>query len=89
MTKINDLYHFTTVNSIGSWLAQNGAVSMRLLLTLALLLLWLRFFVSHVKAYIYGGTINQVTINQVWDGLLFRRVRPLIARTITDKSRAD
>ena len=85
MTKINDLYHFTTVNSIGSWLAQNGAVSMRLLLTLALLLLWLRFFVSHVKAYIYGSG----TINQVWDGLVFRRVRPLIARTITDKSRAN
>ena len=26
---------------------------MRLLLTLALLLLWFRFFDSHVKAYIY------------------------------------
>ena len=55
MTKINDLA-ITTVNSIGSWLAENGAVSMRLLLTLVLSLLCFRFFDSNVKAYIYGST---------------------------------
>jgi len=34
------------------------AVGMRLLLIIlfALLLLWFRFFDSHVKAYIYGST---------------------------------
>ena len=69
------------MNSIGSWLAENGAVSMHLLLTLARSLLWLRFFDSNVKGYIYGSTY--VCANKVWDGLVFRRVRPLIDRTIT------
>ena len=37
----------------------------------------------------YVCTLVFGTINHVWDGLVFRGVRPLIDRTITDKSRAD
>ena len=40
----------------------------------------------------YGSTYDCVyvfgTITQVWNGLVFKQVRPLIHRIITDKSRA-
>ena len=52
MTIINDLtFHYCEFHKVLGWLKM--AVSTRLLLTLALLLLWFRFFDSHVKAYIY------------------------------------
>ena len=72
---------------------------MRLLLTLALLLLWFRFFDSHVKAYIYvmyleilskyGSTyvfayVFGTLIRSGMVKIVFRRVGPLIDRTITD-----
>ena len=45
------------------------AVSMRLLLILALLLLWFRFFDSHVKAYIY---VIYLDILSIWKYLCLR-----------------
>ena len=53
MTIMNDLpFHYCEFHLFYlGWL--KITVSMRLLLTLALLLLWFRFFDSHVKAYIY------------------------------------
>ena len=52
MTVINDLtFHYCEFHRVLGWLKM--AVSMHLLLTFALLLLWFRFFDSHLKAYIY------------------------------------
>ena len=87
------------MNSIGSWLDENcskHALVINIDSVIALVsvfrqscesLMYLEILSKYGSTYVCAMVFG--TNNQVWDGLVFRRVRPLIDRTITDKSRAD
>ena len=73
MTIIIDLtFHYCEFHRVLGWLKM--AVSTRLLLTLALLLLWFRFFDNHVKAYIYVMYLEILNM----EVLMLRSLGPLI-----------
>ena len=74
MTVINDLpFYYSTLNSIGSWLAENDSKH-ALFIKIKCYCLWFRFFGIHVKAYIYVMYLEILNM----EVLMLRSLGPLI-----------